>query len=93
MDPSNHYAVRGNGNDAGAWPGWCVSPKLEALRSAWFDAPDVPAQQAICRDLQVQAMQDVPSIPLGQYIQPTAYRSTLAGVSKGFPTFWNVRKT
>ena len=92
MDPSNHYAIRGNGNDTGAWPGWCVSPKLEALRTAWFDAPDVPAQQAICREMQVQCMQDVPSIPLGQYIQPTAYRSTITGVSKGFPTFWNVQR-
>jgi peptide/nickel transport system substrate-binding protein len=92
MDPSNHYAIRGNGDQPGAWPGWCVSPKLEELRSAWFDAPDLVAQQAICRDIQMQCMVDVPSIPLGQYIQPTAYRTSITGVTPGFATFWNVRK-
>ncbi|MCO6419512.1 ABC transporter substrate-binding protein, partial [Siccirubricoccus sp. KC 17139] len=93
MDPSSHYAIRGNGNEPGAWPGWCVSEKLEALRSAWFDAPDLEAQQAICRDMQVQCMQDVPSIPLGQYIQPVGYRNTITGVKPGFPTFWGVRRS
>lgn len=93
MDPSNHFAIRGNGNDAAAWPGWCVSERLEQLRDAWFDAPTPDAQKAICRDLQVQCMQDVPSIPLGQFQQPTAYRTTVQGVKPGFPTFWGVRKT
>ena len=37
-------------------------------------------------------MVDVPSIPLGQFIQPTACRTNLTGVSKGFPTFWNVQR-
>ncbi|MEN0075313.1 MAG: ABC transporter substrate-binding protein [Paracraurococcus sp.] len=93
MDPSNHYAMRGNGDDPSAWPGWCVDQKLEDLRNAWFDAPDLAAQQAICRDLQLRAMQVVPSVPLGQYIQPTAYRTNVTGVSRGFPVFWGVKKS
>jgi peptide/nickel transport system substrate-binding protein len=92
MDPSSHYAIRGNGTEPSAWPGWCVSPRLEELRNAWFDAPTLAAQQAICRDMQIQGMIDVPSIPLGQYAQSTAYRTSLTGVLKGFPTFWNVRR-
>jgi peptide/nickel transport system substrate-binding protein len=36
-------------------------------------------------------MVDMPSLPLGQYIQPTAYRASLTGVLPGFATFWNVR--
>jgi peptide/nickel transport system substrate-binding protein len=92
MDPSNHYAIRGNGNEASAWPGWCVSARLEELRNAWLEAPDLAAQQAICRDMQLQCMVDVPSVPLGQYVQPTAYRATITGVQVGFPTFWNVRR-
>ena len=92
MDPSNHYAIRGNGNDSSAWPGWCVSLRLEELRNAWFEAPDIAAQQRICRDMQAQCMVGVPSIPLGQFIQPTTYRTNLTGVSKGFPTFWNVQR-
>ncbi len=34
----------------------------------------------------------MPFIPLGQYFQPTAYRTSLTGVLNGFATFWNVRK-
>jgi peptide/nickel transport system substrate-binding protein len=91
MNPSNHYAIRGNGNDASAWPGWCVSPKLEDLRNAWFDAPNEAAQKKICEDIQLQCMVDVPSVPLGQFVQPTAYRTSVTGVLPGFATFWNVR--
>ncbi len=92
MDPSNHYAIRGNGDLKSSWPGWCVSPKLEAYRDAWFAAPNVEAQQAVCRDMQLQCMVDVPSIPLGQYVQPTAYRTDITGVKKGFATFWGVKR-
>ncbi len=91
MNPSNHYAIRGNGDDKAAWPGWCVSPKLEAYRNAWFEAPDEAAQKKICTDMQLQCMVDVPSIPVGQFQQPTAYRKTITGVLPGFATFWNVR--
>jgi peptide/nickel transport system substrate-binding protein len=91
MNPSNHYAIRGNGNEPSGWPGWCVSPKLEALRNAWFDAPDEAEQKKICLDMQLQCLADVPSIPLGQFFQPTAYRNRLTGVLNGFATFWNVR--
>jgi peptide/nickel transport system substrate-binding protein len=93
MDPSNHYAIRGNGDQPSGWPGWCISPRLEALRNQWFDARNLAEQQEACRLMQLQCMQDVPSIPLGQFIQPTAYRTNVAGVQKGFATFWNVRKT
>ena len=85
--------MRGNGDDAAAWPGWCVSPKLEDLRNAWFDAPDLASQKKICVDLQRQAMLDVPSIPLGQFQSPTAYNTRITGVLNGFATFWNVRPT
>lgn len=91
LNPSNHYAMRGNGNEPAAWPGWCVSPKLEALRNAWFGAPDETAQKKICMDLQRQAMLDLPSIPVGQFQSPTAYNNRITGVLPGFATFWNVR--
>jgi peptide/nickel transport system substrate-binding protein len=61
------------------------------MRDAWFRAPDEAAQKAICRDIQLEAMQDVPYYPTGQYLQPTAYRSSITGVLDGFATFCNVR--
>ena len=72
IGPAAHLAVRSNG--AKAWFGWPDLPKTEALRLSWFDAPDLAAQQAVAKALQVQAMQDVPYVPMGMYYQPTAFR-------------------
>ena len=93
INPAGHIALRGNGDQPSAWPGWCVSPQLEALRNAWFEAPDLATQQRICVDMQKQALIDVPYMPLGQYQQPTAYRSDISGMLNGFATFWNLRRT
>jgi peptide/nickel transport system substrate-binding protein len=38
-------------------------------------------------------MREVPYYPIGQYLQPTAFRSNLSGIQDGFATFWNVRKS
>ena len=88
--PATHLGLRGNG-EAG-WFGWCTSPRLEALRDAWFAAPDMAAQKAAAVQIQLQAFQDVPYLPLGEYSQPTAYRKGLTGVLKGLPVMWNVKK-
>jgi peptide/nickel transport system substrate-binding protein len=90
LNPAGHIALRGNG-EAG-YAGWANMPRIEELREAWFRAPDEAAQAAICRDIQLEAMHEVPFYPLGQYLQPTAYRSSITGVLDGFATFWNVRR-
>ena len=93
MNPAGHIAMRGNGDQPGAWPGWCVSPRIEALRNNWFAATTLADQQKICADIQQQCMIDVPFYSLGQFQQPTAYRSDLTGMLNGFATFWNIRRT
>ena len=80
----NNY-LRSNGADAR--PGWPSSSRIEELRNAWLNATDVAARRRIARDIQVQAFQDVPYIPLGVYPQNTAYRNDLTGVLQGFPIF------
>jgi peptide/nickel transport system substrate-binding protein len=89
LNPAVHISLLSDGQQS--FNGWADSPRIESLRAAWFDAPDLAGQQAICRDIQVQAMADVPFYPLGQYFQPTAYRNTITGILDGFATFWNVR--
>ena len=42
--------------------------------------------------MQRQAFIDVPYVPLGVFLQPTAYRKDLSGILKGLPLFWNVRR-
>jgi peptide/nickel transport system substrate-binding protein len=90
--PAGHPPLRGNGDQKAAWPGWYVSPEMERMRGAWFEAPDLAAQQKICADMQRLAFQEVPFWPLGQSLAPTAYRKTLTGVVDGFAVFWNVRR-
>jgi peptide/nickel transport system substrate-binding protein len=90
FNPAGHLSLRGNG--AAAWFGWPTAPKIEALRSAWFDASDLAAQQAICVEIQKQVFIDVPYIPLGQYFQLEAFRKNLSGVLTGLPIFWNVKR-
>jgi peptide/nickel transport system substrate-binding protein len=91
INPAGHIFLRANGKSAA--PGWPTSAKIEELRDAWFKAPDLAAQQTLARELQLQAFQDVPYIPLGQYFQPTAFQSNLTGVLSGNPVFWNIRRT
>ena len=91
MDPSSHIALRGNGIKA--WAGWPTSPRIEALRENWFDAPDVAAQQAICIDIQRQFWVDLPYIPLGQRFGPVAVNNRVTDVPKGFPLFYGLKIT
>jgi peptide/nickel transport system substrate-binding protein len=90
LNPAAHNFLRGNGLKATF--GWPVSPRLEELRDAWFTAPDVAAQKRLGEQMQAQAFVDVPYVPLGVFYQPTAYRRGLAGVLKGLPLFWSVRR-
>jgi peptide/nickel transport system substrate-binding protein len=91
LTPASHLPLRGNGKNA--WFGWPTMPKIEALREAWFDAPDPGSQKKICEEIQLQAFQDVPYWPLGLARFPTAYRHDITGVLEGFPKFWSVHRT
>jgi peptide/nickel transport system substrate-binding protein len=90
INPGVSQSLRGNGQ--AAWFGWPTMPKLEELRNAWLDAPDLDAQRKLAQEIQQVAFQEVPYLPLGQYFQATAYRRGISGVPKGFPMFWNVQK-
>jgi peptide/nickel transport system substrate-binding protein len=90
-DPAANPVVRGNGAAGG--PAWVpTSPRLEELREAWFDAGDLATRQRIAAEIQVQALSDVTTIPLGLLYDRTAYRTELVGILQGWPVFWNVRR-
>ncbi|MCC6716300.1 MAG: ABC transporter substrate-binding protein [Acetobacteraceae bacterium] len=90
--PAGHPPLRGNGDQKAAWPGWYISPEMEAMRAAWFDAPDLAGQRKICADMQRLALKEVPFWPLGQSVAPTAFRRDISGVVDGFAVFWNVHR-
>jgi peptide/nickel transport system substrate-binding protein len=76
-----------------AWVGWPDDPRIEALREAWFDAPDVAAaQKRIGVEIQLQVLQSVPYWPLGLEQDSTTYRRDITEVLEGFWKFWNVRR-
>jgi peptide/nickel transport system substrate-binding protein len=88
--PASHLPLRGNGKPA--WFGWPTDAKMEALREAWFNAPDLAAQKQVCVDMQLQAFDNVPYWPLGSSLQPTAFQKSITGVPEGFVIFWGVKR-
>ena len=89
--PGSHQPIRGHG--ANAWSGWPTMPRLEELREAWFEAPDLEAEKRIAREIQMTVWQEVPFIPLGLVLPPQAYRRSITGLVKGGPAlFWGVRR-
>ena len=90
IDPGVNQTIRGNGTNG--WWGWSTSERLESLRARWFDAPDLAAQQAICREIQQVAFEEAPTLPCGQYFSLWAHRRNLTDVGGGLPVFWNVKK-
>ena len=73
--------LRTNGKDA--WVGWPENPLIEALRDQWIDSAEPAEQKRIAAKIQLEAFAFVPFIPLGQYIQATAWRSNLSGLLRG----------
>jgi len=90
VDPAAHFPLRGNGT--AAWPGWPTIPRLEALRDAWFVAPDLAAQQRIAREIQDVTMDELPYVPVGSYLSVTAHRRNLVDRVKGLALFWGLRR-
>jgi len=89
-DPGAHLVLRGNGL-AGA-NGWPTSPRLEALREEWFQAPDESAEKRIATEMQRVAMEEVLFIPLGAYRANTAIKRSLRGRVQGLPVFWGLHQ-
>jgi peptide/nickel transport system substrate-binding protein len=88
---------------AGLWPsnpgsniplnGVKPNPKMDALKAAWFDAPDLPAQKQLAAQMQLLGFEEPPFVPLGQYFIPYAFRNELSGfVGAPITAMWNVRK-
>lgn len=88
--PAGNQLLRTNGDRA--WFGWPSDARIESLRDEWFATPDLEGQKRIARALQDRAFEVVPFVPLGQYFQATAYRTSLTDVLKGFSIFWNLKK-
>ena len=91
MSPASHLGMRGIGK--AGWAGWFTDAKMETMRTEWFAAPDAKASMALAQDMQKEAFDQVPYVPLGQYQQPTVFRKDVHGVVPATaPLFWNLQK-
>ena len=90
LDPAVNSSLRAIGKRGRT--GWPDSPVIEALRDAWLAAPTEADQKRLAREIQLQAFEDVPYMPFGQFFAPMAYRKNITGVLDGYALFWNVKK-
>ena len=93
LNPLASAGMIAQGSDGGSWFGWPKDERLEELRMAYARATDPAEQKRIAEEVQKRAYEIVTHLPLGQYVEPVAYRNTLSGVLDApVPLFWNVRK-
>jgi peptide/nickel transport system substrate-binding protein len=91
LNPVQSAILRGEG-DSG-WFGWFKDDKIEKLTQGFLRAPTQEARLKITDAIQVEAFKQAPTIPVGQFVIRTAYRSNIKGVLKGpGPMPWNVTK-
>lgn len=90
-NPATHIGLRADGR--AAWPGWPENERLQELRLKWLLARSVEEQKEIAAEMERESFSFVPYVPVGQFQQPTVYRSSLSDVIRiGIPVFWNLRK-
>jgi peptide/nickel transport system substrate-binding protein len=90
-NPGSLITLRGNGRQG--FPGWPTDERLEELREAWFDAPDLAAQKSVAAQVQARYFETVPFLALCRMRQPMAFRTEINDVvPAAYPVFWGVRR-
>jgi peptide/nickel transport system substrate-binding protein len=91
-NPIASVALSTNCTD-GSYAGWACSPRIEELKNAWARENDPDKRRAIVEDIQKQAAELVPIVPVGQFFAPIAYRTNVSNfLQTPVPVFWNVEK-
>lgn len=89
--PAGSLLVRGQG--AKGWFGWWDSPRAEELAEEWLFAPNDDAQKKAAVSLGRLALDEVATVPLGQFTLSTAYRKSMTGMLPGSAPYpWGLRR-
>ena len=89
--PVEHSQIRGQGPKG--WFGWYEDADMELLTREFVEAPTVSERDTIADTIQRRAFDMAPSVPLGTFIIPTAYRRSLTGMIEATgPYMWNIRR-
>jgi peptide/nickel transport system substrate-binding protein len=90
-NPAMSTLVRGQGDKG--WFGWWKSDAAEALAEEWLYAPDEAAQKKSAKALARLALEEVATIPLGQFVSRTAYRKDMTGMLAGSAPYpWGLKR-
>jgi peptide/nickel transport system substrate-binding protein len=94
VNPVVNVSISGKGRNGG-WFGWPDDPKMEAMRDAFARSSSPEEQKKLADEIQKENYDQVIYIPLGQYLIPSAWRTSLSGVLDGpaTPIFWNIDKS
>jgi peptide/nickel transport system substrate-binding protein len=91
LNPVVTAPFRGQGK--AGWFGWYDNPKIEEMTQEWLDAKDDDGRKKIAAAIQLENYSQAPTISLGQFQIPTAYRKSLSGkLQYSGPLFWNVKR-
>jgi peptide/nickel transport system substrate-binding protein len=75
------------------WFGWPCDEKTEELRSAYIRAAEEAPSRTALEALHQHLWETLPDIPVGQFVQPWAWRSNVTGVLRAnLIVFWNIDK-
>lgn len=92
LDPVRAFTASANGKQA--WFGWPDVPEIEKLRNKAARTSDPDELKKLADEVQRLVIEEGVTVPLGQLLIPTAYRSNLTGVLEApAPLFWNIKKT
>jgi len=90
-NPALSLLVRGQG--AKGWFGWWDNAKAEDLAEAWLYAADEPSRKTAAVALARLALEEVATVPLGQFVIRTAWRKSLTGMLPGSAPYpWGLRR-
>jgi peptide/nickel transport system substrate-binding protein len=90
INPAVHFGISGAGPSA--WFGWPDVPQIEKLVANWVRATDQTKRKQFSDEIQRVAFNEVPFVPWGEWVQPTAFRKNVRDVLKfGAPLFWNAK--
>src|ERR1700723_354843 len=92
-NPIASIAIGGKGKNGG-WFGWAEDARIEQLKDTFARSQSPEEQKKIAADIQKEVYDQVILIPLGQFLQPSAWRKSLTGVLGGpaTPVVWNIYK-
>lgn len=90
-NPFSNGTVAANGRKA--WAGWPDVPEIEALRSKFAFAADTAESKRITEQIQKLVIDEGVVGPLGKFVVPAAYSTTLSDVPHSpITVFWNIKK-